>query len=35
LRFEGHTDAALHRIEADMMALLKMVKADVSFAAGH
>lgn len=35
LRFEGHTDAALHRIEADMMALLKMVKADVRFAAGH
>jgi phosphomannomutase len=35
LRFEGHTDAALHRIEAHMMALLKMVKADVSFAAGH
>jgi phosphomannomutase len=35
LRFEGHTDAALHRIEADMMALLKRVKADVSFAAGH
>jgi phosphomannomutase len=35
LRFEGHTDAALHRIEADMMALLKMVKSDVSFAAGH
>lgn len=35
LRFEGHTDVALHRIEADMMKLLKMVKADVSFAAGH
>jgi phosphomannomutase len=35
LRFEGHTDAALHRIQADMMALLKKVKADVSFAAGH
>jgi phosphomannomutase len=35
LRFEGHTDAALHRIEADMMALLKTVKTDVSFAAGH
>jgi phosphomannomutase len=35
LRFEGHTDAALHRIEADMMTLLKMVKTDVSFAAGH
>ena len=35
LRFEGHTEAALHRIEADMMTLLKQVKADVSFAAGH
>jgi phosphomannomutase len=35
LRFEGHTEAALHRIEFDMMALLKMVKSDVSFAAGH
>jgi phosphomannomutase len=35
LRFEGHTEQALHRIEADMMALLKMVKPDVSFAAGH
>jgi phosphomannomutase len=35
LRFEGHTDAALHRIETDMMALLKLVKTDVSFAAGH
>ncbi|MDI9334719.1 MAG: phosphomannomutase/phosphoglucomutase [Cytophagales bacterium] len=35
LRFEGHTDAALHRIEADMMTLLKKVKADISFAAGH
>ncbi len=35
LRFEGHTEAALHRIEADMMRLLKTVKTDVSFAAGH
>jgi phosphomannomutase len=35
LRFEGHTEAALHRIEADMMTLLKSVKPDVSFAAGH
>jgi len=35
LRFEGHTEAALHRIEADMMTLLKQVKADVSFVAGH
>ena len=35
LRFEGHTEAALHRIEADMMVLLKQVKSDVSLAAGH
>jgi phosphomannomutase len=35
LRFEGHTTEALHRIEHDMMALLKTVKTDVSFAAGH
>jgi phosphomannomutase len=28
LRFEGHTEAALHRIEHDMMALLKSVKPD-------
>jgi phosphomannomutase len=26
LRFEGHTEAALHRIEADMLALLQRVK---------
>ena len=35
LRFEGHTEAALHRIEADMMTLLQQVKSDVRFAAGH
>jgi phosphomannomutase len=35
LRFEGHTEAALHRIQADMMSLLQTVKSDVSFAAGH
>ncbi len=28
LRFEGHTEAALHRIERDMMALLKTAKPD-------
>ena len=28
LRFEGHTQAALHRIEAEMLALLKRVKPD-------
>ncbi|MES2943011.1 MAG: phosphomannomutase/phosphoglucomutase [Pseudomonadota bacterium] len=33
LRFEGHTDEALHRIEADMLALLRSVKPDASFAA--
>ena len=32
LRFEGHTEAALHRIEADMLALLRSVKPDSSFA---
>ena len=33
LRFEGHTEAALHRIEADMLALLRSVKPDAGFAA--
>ena len=33
LRFEGHTQEALHRIEADMLALLRSVKPDASFAA--
>ncbi|MBI2726904.1 MAG: phosphomannomutase/phosphoglucomutase [Polaromonas sp.] len=33
LRFEGHTQAALERIEADMLALLRSVKPDASFAA--
>ncbi len=32
LRFEGQTEAALHRIEATMTALLKSVKPDASFA---
>jgi phosphomannomutase len=36
LRFEGHTQEALHRIEADMMALLKTVKPDAAVqAAAH
>ncbi|MGA8785107.1 MAG: phosphomannomutase/phosphoglucomutase [Polaromonas sp.] len=36
LRFEGHTPEALHRIEADMLALLRSVKPDASFtAAAH
>ncbi len=30
LRFEGHTPEALHRIEADMLALLRSVKADAA-----
>lgn len=33
LRFEGHTPEALHRIEADMLALLHSVKPDASFSA--
>ena len=36
LRFEGHTPEALHRIEHDMMALLKSVKPDAQIeAAAH
>ena len=33
LRFEGHTQDALHRIEATMMAALKSVKPDAKIAA--
>ena len=33
LRFEGHTEEALHRIEAKMLALLKRVKPDAQV--GH
>ncbi len=33
LRFEGHTQQALARIEADMLALLRSVKPDASFTA--
>jgi phosphomannomutase len=33
LRFEGHTQEALHRIEADFMAALRAVKPDAQFAA--
>ncbi len=33
LRFEGHTEAALHRIEADMLVLLRSVKPDANFSA--
>ncbi len=33
LRFEGHTEAALKRIEADMLALLHSVKPDARFSA--
>jgi phosphomannomutase len=36
LRFEGHTDEALHRIEAQMMAALRSVKPDAQIqAAAH
>ena len=30
LRFEGHTQEALHRIEQDMLALLRRVKPDAT-----
>jgi phosphomannomutase len=33
LRFEGHSDAALHRIEAQMLALLREVKPDAQVGA--
>ncbi len=33
LRFEGHTDEALHRIEAQFMAVLRSVKPDAQVAA--
>lgn len=33
LRFEGHTEPALHRIEAQMMAALRAVKPDAAVAA--
>ena len=33
LRFEGHTEAALHRIEAQMMDVLRSVKPDAQVAA--
>ena len=33
LRFEGHTPQALQRIEGEMVALLRSVKPDASFAA--
>ena len=36
LRFEGHTPEAMHRIEADMLALLRSVKPDATIeAAAH
>ena len=36
LRFEGHTTQALHRIEAEMLTLLRTVKPDAAFeAASH
>lgn len=33
LRFEGHTDAAMHRIESVMLSLLRKVKPDAQIAA--
>jgi phosphomannomutase len=33
MRFEGHTEEALHRIEAEMLALLRTVKPDAQIAA--
>jgi len=30
LRFEGHTEAALQRIENDMLTLLRIVKPEAS-----
>jgi len=33
MRFEGHTEAALHRIEGEMLALLRSVKPDAQLAA--
>jgi phosphomannomutase len=33
MRFEGHTEDALHRIEKDFMAALREVKPDAKFAA--
>ena len=35
LRFEGHTPEALERIQHDVLAQLKKVKPDATFAAGH
>lgn len=35
LRFEGHSQAALERIQHDLLAQLKRVKPDATFAAGH
>jgi phosphomannomutase len=36
LRFEGHTEAALHRIEGEMLKLLRSVKPDANIeAAAH
>jgi phosphomannomutase len=35
LRFEGHSQAALERIQHDLLAQLKRIKPDATFAAGH
>ena len=35
LRFEGHTQEALERIQKEVLAQLKRVKPDITFTAGH
>ena len=35
LRFEGHTQAALDRIQDEVLTQLKRVKPDITFQAGH
>jgi phosphomannomutase len=35
LRFEGHTQEALDRIQAEVMTQLRRVKSDLTFATAH
>ncbi len=35
LRFEGHSQAALERIQHDVLEQLKRVKPELHFSAGH
>ena len=35
LRFEGHTQEALERIQKEVLAQLKRVKSDITFTSGH